>query len=182
MTSPVSRPAGAAGPGPVVEVADMPRAAHLSPAAVALVAAGGAVGSGARYTVAQLLPTVAGWPRATFVVNLVGAFALGVLLETLISRGPESVRLRRWRLALGTGVLGGFTTFSSLALEVEGLVAAGRPVLGATYGLVSVVAGAVLAFAGVAVAAGVTRRRSVRPPVDPDAGRVDEAQVRPGRR
>jgi len=166
----------------VVEVADVAPAAHLSPASVALVAAGGAVGSGARYAMAQLLPSAGGWPQATFLVNMAGAFALGILLETLLRRGPEDERLRRGRLALGTGVLGGLTTFSSLAIEIQALAAAGRPVLGAVYGLVSVVAGAVLAFVGVAVAAGLARGRSERVPAGPDAERIGTVRAEPGRR
>lgn len=143
---------------------DLARATHLSPRLVALVAAGGACGSGSRYAVAQLIPRTQGWPWATFTVNLVGAFALGALLELLVGRGDESPALRRWRLGLGTGFLGGFTTFSSLALEVERLAADGRPGLGLAYGLVSVLVGAILAFAGVAVGArlGAAQRGGAR--------------------
>ena len=95
------------------------------------------------------------------VENLLGALLLGVLLERLARRGPETTAARRVRLTLGTGLLGGFTTFSTLAIEVERLTAAGRPALGLLYGLVSVVVGVVAAFAGVVLAA---RRSSGRGP------------------
>lgn len=137
----------------------MNRPAHLRPGLIALVAAGGAVGTAARYGLAEALPAAGGWPTATFVENLVGATLLGVLLEVLVRRGPESPRGRLVRLTVGTGVLGGFTTFSSLAIEVERLLADGRVALGLAYALVSVAAGFVCCLAGIAVSA-----RRHRPP------------------
>ncbi len=158
-------------------VVHLRRAAHLSPRLVALVAAGGACGSGARYAVAQMIVRAQGWPWATFVVNLVGAFLLGVLLELLVGRGEESPVLRRWRLGLGTGFLGGFTTFSSLALEVERFVADGRAGIGVAYGLVSLLLGGVLALTGVLVAARFRRGPALELPVDPDAQLVQGSAV-----
>ncbi|GGC07365.1 fluoride efflux transporter FluC [Cellulomonas carbonis] len=138
------------------------RPPHLRPGLVALVAAGGAVGSAARYGVSTWVGPTDGWPTATFVENLVGAFLLGVLLEALVRRGPESDGARRLRLALGTGLLGGFTTFSTLAIEVERLVVDGRIGLGLAYGVVSVIAGASAALAGVVVGARRGGRRDAR--------------------
>ena len=152
----------------------MTRPPHTQPRLVALVAAGGAVGTAARHVLAQALPSAGGWPTATFVANLVGAAALGVLLEALVRPGPESERARRLRLALGTGLLGGFTTFSSLAIEVERLLVDGRAGLGVAYGVVSVVLGFAVCFAGVAVAARAGRRRVA---ADAASGTAD---VRPG--
>lgn len=131
----------------------MSRPAHLRPELVALVGAGGAVGTLARFGLARALAAGDGWPVATFVANLVGAFLLGLLLEALVRRGPEDVRRQRLRLALGTGLLGGFTTFSSLALEIERLGADGNALLGAGYGLASIVLGVLCATAGVVLAA-----------------------------
>ncbi|MFC8192610.1 fluoride efflux transporter FluC [Cellulomonas sp. NPDC057328] len=128
------------------------RPPHLRPGLVALVAAGGAVGTLARYGLNAALPggEDGGWPVATTVENLVGALTLGMLLGAL-GRGPESPRARAVRLALGTGVLGGFTTFSTLAVEVERSLAGGDVLLGAAYGLVSVVAGVAAAALGLVV-------------------------------
>jgi CrcB protein len=123
-----------------------------------LVAAGGAVGSLGRYGLAQALPAQHGWPVGTLTANLVGAFLLGVLLEALGRRGPETPGVLRARLALGTGVLGGFTTFSALALETERLLAAGAVGTGLGYAAVSVVGGALCAVAGVAAVAAVAGR------------------------
>ena len=110
--------------------------------------------------------TAGGWPTATFVANLLGSFLLGALLEGLLRRGPESRRGRLVRLGVGTGVLGGFTTFSSLALELERLLAAGQVATGLAYGAASVVLGFVACLAGVALAA---RHHAARLPRDPDA-------------
>nr|WP_216645816.1 CrcB family protein [Isoptericola halotolerans] len=115
-----------------------------------LVALGGAAGSAARYVVALVLPTQAGgWPWATFTVNLVGAFALGWLLEALARHGPETDRRRRLRLFAGTGVLGGFTTYSALALDVETLLADGQWPTAAAYAGATLLLGLVAALLGV---------------------------------
>ncbi len=138
------------------------RPPHLRPGLVALVAAGGAVGTLARYGLDAALPggDGGGWPVATTVENLVGALALGLLLGAL-GRGPESPRARAVRLALGTGVLGGFTTFSTLAVEVERSLAAGDGALGVAYGLVSVVVGVAAAALGLVVGGQVRRPTAV---------------------
>ncbi|MES2034132.1 MAG: fluoride efflux transporter CrcB [Pseudomonadota bacterium] len=82
------------------------------------VAAGGAVGAVARYLVGvqatRALGT--GWPYGTLAVNVVGGLAMGLLFATLALRGGADQE--RWRLLLGVGVLGGFTTFSAFSLEV----------------------------------------------------------------
>lgn len=147
----------------------MTRPAHLNVGLVALVAAGGAVGTLGRYGLAHAVPTVASWPVATLLANLVGAALLGMLLETLVRRGPESSRARRLRLTLGTGALGGFTTFSSLAYEVERLLAGGDVGTGFAYALGSIVLGLAACVAGVGWSATRHRLRQARElPRDPD--------------
>ena len=90
----------------------------------AAVAAGGAIGSLARWGMASWLGTD-GFSTGTFVTNLVGSFALGVVLvagEALGHRQPhhrQQLHVRLWRPFMATGVLGGFTTFSTLAVEVN---------------------------------------------------------------
>ena len=103
---------------------------HRDPRLVLLVAAGGMVGTAARYLVSAALPTAPGtFPTATLLVNAVGAFCLGLLAEALVRRaGTGGAEVRGdllVRLALGTGALGGFTTFSSLAVELDRLLAVG---------------------------------------------------------
>lgn len=147
-SGPTALPAPAGEPpvpsGPAV------RPAHHRAGLALLVAAGGAVGSLGRYGLAQAMPVQHGWPVATLTANLVGAFLLGLLLEALGRRGPETPGVLRVRLALGTGVLGGFTTFSSLALETERLLAAGAAGTALAYAGTTLVAGVACAAAGVA--------------------------------
>lgn len=144
----------------------------------ALVAAGAVPGTAARYGLSLHWPTsTGGWPWATFTVNLSGALVLGFLLEALARRGPDVGRRRRLRLALGTGFLGAFTTYSSLATEADLLVHAAAPALAVGYGLVSVVGGVLAALGGVALAAGHHRRTLRRPPGAPD---LDDGTRGPG--
>jgi len=142
------------------------RPPYLDVRLVVLVAAGGATGTLARWALTEAVgSTAGGWPPAPFVANVLGSFLLGALLEGLLRRGPEGPRGRRVRLGLGTGVLGGFTTFSSLALEMERLMSDGQVATGLVYGAASVVLGLVACLLGVALAA---RRPVARLPRDPD--------------
>jgi CrcB protein len=87
-----------------------------------LVCLGGAVGTGARYLVAIGLPQVAGtsFPYATLSVNVVGSFLLGVLM------GLDAQAVSpTWRLVLSTGVMGGFTTYSTFNHETVAYLKAG---------------------------------------------------------
>jgi CrcB protein len=87
-----------------------------------LVAGGGATGAVLRYLLGvQALRTLgSGWPYGTLTANVVGGFLMGVLAATLALRG--GVDQERWRVLLGVGVLGGFTTFSAYSLEVALMV------------------------------------------------------------
>lgn len=139
---------------------------HANPSLIALVAAGGAVGSLARYGVSHALPARDGFPVGTFVENVVGAFLLGLLLEALVRAGTEDRRRRALRLALGTGVLGGFTTYSALALEIHGLWSDGRVGAALAYGLTTVVVGTAAATGGILLGA----RRATTVPVPDEQG------------
>ncbi len=87
-----------------------------------LVAAGGAVGSTLRYLlgVQALRSLGGGWPYGTLAANVLGGLLMGVLAGWLALRGGADQE--RWRLLLGVGVLGGFTTFSAYSLEVALMV------------------------------------------------------------
>lgn len=116
----------------------MPAAASppLGRAALA-VAAGGAVGAVARALVGAAIPHEPGaWPWATLLVNAAGAFLLGLLLTGL---GRAQTPWPYARPLLGTGVLGGFTTFSALSLDAVLLAEAGRAPLAGAYVLASLV-------------------------------------------
>ncbi|AIV40404.1 MULTISPECIES: fluoride efflux transporter FluC [unclassified Curtobacterium] len=126
-----------------------------------LVALGGAIGTGVRAALAAAFPAVDGISWTILGINVVGAFCLGVLLEALAHAGPDLGRRRALRLFVGTGVLGGFTTYSTLADDTARLLDVGRWGAGAGYALLSVVLGLAAAAAGAWVA-GARRSRGAR--------------------
>ena len=120
----------------------MPALSSVPP--LVLVAFGGAFGACLRYLVGRwaLVAMGAGLPFGTWMVNLSGSFAMGLLagwLTRLEGSGDEL------RLLLGVGVLGGFTTFSAFSLEVFTMINRNEIGLAAAYA-VSSVAGGVLAL------------------------------------
>ena len=125
---------------------------HLRPGAILLVAAGGAVGTAARYATALALPPLGAVPVATIAVNLVGAFLLGLLLASLARRGPDDGGRLTLRLFLGTGVLGGFTTYSTFSLDTVALLEGGRWAEVLLYTGVTLVLGTLAAALGVVLA------------------------------
>ncbi|MER5356825.1 fluoride efflux transporter CrcB [Streptomyces sp. NPDC002785] len=98
---------------------------------VAVVALGGALGASARYGAALLWPTApGGFPWTTLIVNVVGCAVIGVFM-VVISDVWAAHRLVR--PFFGTGVLGGFTTFSTYAVDIERLIDGGRTRTGLAY-------------------------------------------------
>ncbi len=85
--------------------------------------AGGAVGAGARYALGSAVTARlgSGFPWATLGVNVIGCFAMGLLAAWLARSGASDAV----RLALGVGLLGGFTTFSAFSLDWWQLVERG---------------------------------------------------------
>jgi CrcB protein len=147
------------------------RAIHLRLSYLAAVWFGGTLGTGCRYLIGRAMsarPAPAAWawydevPFGTFLVNIVGAFVLGVLLERLAHAGADRGRRRLVRLLAGTGFLGGFTTYSALATDTVGLLRDGRLTLAVGYALGTAVVGVVAAFGGVLIAARRRPRRSAR--------------------
>lgn len=116
-----------------------------------LVALGGALGSWLRYLTARAWTaaigpvTASAFPWATLTVNVVGSFAMGLLAGWLAREGTGG---EGWRLLLGVGVLGGFTTFSAFALEFGLLVERGTLGTAAGYVALSLAAGFAGLFAG----------------------------------
>lgn len=127
---------------------------------LATIAVGGALGSVARYAVAHALPYEPGQiPWSTVVVNLVGAFLLGLLMVFVLDVWPTTRYLRPF---LGVGVLGGFTTFSTYTVDTRALIVAGQPARTAVYLLVTLVGGLFAVWLGSISAramAGVRPRR-----------------------
>ncbi|GHJ41764.1 hypothetical protein Sm713_73730 [Streptomyces sp. TS71-3] len=121
-------------------------------AVVAVVALGGAMGAAARYGAGLLWPTASGaFPWTTLLVNVLGCALIGVLM-VVVSDVPNVHRLVR--PFLGTGVLGGFTTFSTYTVDTVHLTDDGRPAAGLAYLALTLLA----AMAAVWAAAAVTRR------------------------
>ncbi len=129
-----------------------------------LIMLGGATGTAARASLEVLFPpSPGGIPWITFAINLTGSFVLGLLLEALSRTGPDRGALRAARLTLGTGFLGGFTTYSTFMVETADRLRSGHGGLAVAYLIVSVVACLAAAALGISTAARVHR---LRPRVD----------------
>ena len=107
---------------------------------------GGAVGSGARYLTGRAMLSLLGpdYPFGTLAVNLIGGLLMGVLVGVLTRANASET----WRLLLGIGVLGGFTTFSSFSLDVVTMIERGAIGVAFGYVLVSVIGSVAALFAG----------------------------------
>jgi CrcB protein len=90
-----------------------------------------------------------GFPWATFWTNVTGSFALGVVLALLLQRFPPSLYLRP---LVATGFLGAYTTYSTFAVESDLLVKDGHALVGIGYAVISLLAGFVAVWSGLAVA------------------------------
>ncbi|MDP4022696.1 fluoride efflux transporter CrcB [Methylobacterium sp. NEAU 140] len=98
---------------------------------------GGGVRHGINVAVARALPGL-GFPLATLLINVLGSFLMGVLAEGFALRGAAG---HPARLFLTTGMLGGFTTFSTFSLDAISLYQRGETGAAAAYVLASVIAG-----------------------------------------
>lgn len=119
-----------------------------------LVFVGGVCGTWVRAELSNRFPVAAdAWPWTTFWINVSGAFVLGVLLGLLARLGDDSGWWRRVRLGLGTGVLGGYTTYSTFAVEVVERQRDSLILLSTGYALASLVCGVLAAAIGLRVTA-----------------------------
>ncbi|BBY34431.1 fluoride efflux transporter CrcB [Mycolicibacter minnesotensis] len=129
---------------------------HEQAPVVAAVAVGGAIGACARYAVALAVPTpVDGFPWATLLTNVSGCALMGVLMVAITE---VWVGHRLLRPLLGTGVLGGYTTFSTFAGDVDTLIAAGQLARALLYLLSTPVAALIATW----TAASLVRRLIIR--------------------
>ena len=126
--------------------------AYLRPSLLGLVTLGGAAGTTLRSTLESAFGAGAGeFPWATFAINVSGALILGALLEALALVTADSGRRRALQLALGTGLLGGYTTYSTFILEAVALGRGGDLPLAMAYAGASVAAGFLAASASMAL-------------------------------
>ncbi|GAA3062456.1 CrcB protein [Streptomyces olivoverticillatus] len=148
-----SQPDTVAGPaGPVTRTTLRDRSLHGQWPVVCAVSVGGGAGAAARYGTGLLWPTAEGaFPWTTFLINAVGCALIGVLLVTIAERRSTHRLVRPF---LGTGVLGGFTTFSTYAVDAQRLLENGRVGSALAYLAVTLAS----AMAAVWAAAALTRR------------------------
>lgn len=134
-----------------------------------VIAVGGALGSMARWGLGQALDgSPDDFPWATFVENLTGGFALGILMVFVTDVWPPSRYVRPF---LGVGVLGGYTTFSTYMLDGLTLTTAGRAPLAAVYLFGTLAAGLAAVWTGIFLARllaerGIKRRHRRQDPDD----------------
>jgi fluoride exporter len=115
------------------------------------IAIGGTLGCWARYAQTSLVQAVFGrdFPFATLSINVIGSFLMGFLFIVTLERLTIAPALRTGVL---TGVLGGYTTFSTFAMETLLLVEGGQSVMAALYVALSVILGFAGAFGGAYIA------------------------------
>jgi CrcB protein len=134
---------------------------------LAAISLGGALGTLARYLISQAVHASPGrFPWATFLINLSGCFALGLLMVLILDVWPPNRYVRPF---LGIGFLGGYTTFSTFAVELRNLAAHGSWAIAVAYALGSLLGGLTAVWCGMTLArliAGlpIRRRREGRRP------------------
>jgi CrcB protein len=119
---------------------------------ILLVLLGGALGTGFRFGLSTVINSAckrSGFPYGTFIVNLSGSFAIGILASIFEARPWSSEVVRA---AVMTGVLGGYTTFSSFSLETFNLMRDGRLAAAVLYASLSVVLGITAVWLGMRLA------------------------------
>jgi fluoride exporter len=113
-----------------------------------VIAAGGILGSLARWGLAEAFPHPAsGLAWGTFLANVTGALLIGLLMAFVLDVWSSRRYVRPF---LGVGILGGYTTFSTWMLDTRGLLASGRPALALAYVVATLVGGLVAVAAGLA--------------------------------
>jgi CrcB protein len=128
------------------------------PPVVAAIAVGGAIGASARYLIGLAWPTASGsLPWATLLINVVGCALIGILM-VLVSE--VWTRHRLLRPFLGTGILGGFTTFSTYAVDIQGLIKDGHPVTALLYLAITVIGALAAVWVTITATRALVHRRS----------------------
>jgi CrcB protein len=116
---------------------------------LAAISAGGVLGASARYGVSLAIPHAPGTvPWATLLINATGCVLIGMLMVIILEVWMAHRLVRPF---LGVGVLGGYTTFSTYAVEAEQLISAGRPGLALAYLVGTVVVALVAVQVGVSL-------------------------------
>lgn len=116
---------------------------------LAVLAVGGMIGASGRYLIGVAWPTpTGGFPWSTFTINVTGCVALGTLMAILgIQERPHPLA----RPFFGTGIIGGYTTFSTYVVETNNLFLHQHPAVGLAYLSASITVGVAVAFAAYAL-------------------------------
>jgi CrcB protein len=129
---------------------------HHHPKILGTIALGGMIGAEARYGLALAMPHHAGsWPWATLLTNISGSLLLGVLMAAIASAGRPPQLARPF---VGVGFLGGFTTFSTYAVDLREQLGHGHPGAAAAYALVSLVGGVLAVVIGLRATSAILAR------------------------
>ena len=124
---------------------------------VAVVALGGALGATARYALTLAWPAEPGrFPWATFWTNVAGCAVIGVFMVVITDVWAAHRLVRPF---FGTGVLGGFTTFSTYTVDIQKLLDSGHPRTGLAYLAATLLAALAAVWLAVAAARSVLNRR-----------------------
>ena len=118
---------------------------------------GAGIGGALRHGSNVLALRLAGpdFPYGTMAINIVGSLLMGLIAGYFTTRGGGAGLAQHWRLFLTTGVLGGYTTFSTFSLDFAMLWERGATAGALAYVLVSVVGSIVAIFAALALARAV---------------------------
>lgn len=124
-----------------------------------VIAVGGGLGALARYGLTLLLPPLPGqFPWATFFANVLGCLLIGVLMVLITERWTAHRLIRPF---LGVGVLGGFTTFSTYAVEIRGLLQPGTVGLALAYLAGTFLCSMLAVITGVSVSRAILRMSTI---------------------
>jgi CrcB protein len=115
---------------------------------LAVISVGGALGALARYGIGRAIPTPTGtFPWSTFLINVLGCFLIGVLMVIVIHAVPSRILVRPF---FGVGILGGFTTFSTAAVESVRLLQTGAAATALAYAFGTLIAATIAVYVGTA--------------------------------
>lgn len=127
---------------------------------LAVIAGGGALGSAARYGVAEVLPHDVGvFAWSTVAVNVCGGFLLGFLMVFVVDVWPPTRYVRPF---LGVGILGGFTTFSTYMVDTRTMLTSGRATGASLYLFGTLAIGLAVVWLGIGAARGLVQSRHRR--------------------
>lgn len=125
---------------------------------IGLAALGGAVGAATRFQLTRVTPTWETLSVGTLIVNILGPFFLGVLLQALAA-GAETRRRRALRLLVGVGFLGALTSYAQLAVDTVIVSENSHVLLAIGYAASTIIAGAGAAWLGIVTTKWIQRRK-----------------------